>query len=293
MDCALALVTGGRPVKQVCDVLGVARSNLTIKLHRDESWQDGRGARQSDDSVLVAEIEQKIGRLPSYGYRRVWGLIRRAREQSQHPPVNAKRVYRVMRSHGLLLPCKPLRPQSQRRHDGTVAVATSNQRWCSDGFEFRCENGEPLRVTFALDCCDREAMSWAATTGGHSGDVVRNVMLAAVEHRFGQDLQTSQKVEWLSDNGSAYTAEQTVRFAAQIGLTPLTTPVCSPQSNGMAESFVKTMKRDYIAFMPKPDAITAVSNLEIAFEHYNEQHPHSALNYRSPREFRRKADLLT
>lgn len=26
-------------------------------------------------------------------------------------------------------------------------------------------------------------------------------------------------------------------------------PVCSPQSNGMAESFVKTMKRDYIAHM--------------------------------------------
>lgn len=33
----------------------------------------------------------------------------------------------------------------------------------------------------------------------------------------------------------------------------------------MAESFVKTMKRDYIAFMPKPDAMTAVRNLAIAF----------------------------
>jgi putative transposase len=71
----------------------------------------------------------------------------------------------------------------ERRHDGKVAVAKSNQRWCSDGFEFRCDNGELLRVTFALDCCDREAMSWAATTGGHSGDVVRDVMLAAVENR--------------------------------------------------------------------------------------------------------------
>jgi len=56
----------------------------------------------------------------------------------------------------------------------------------------------------------------------------------------------------------------------------LTTPVRSPQSNGMAESF-------------KPDRETALRNLAIAFEHYNEQHPHSALNYRSPREFRRLA----
>ena len=57
-------------------------------------------------------------------------------------------------------------PRSQRRHDGKVTVGKSNQRWCSDGFEFRCDNGEPLRVTFALDCGDREAMSWVARTRG-------------------------------------------------------------------------------------------------------------------------------
>ncbi|CBW74346.1 Transposase [Mycetohabitans rhizoxinica HKI 454] len=71
------------------------------------------------------------------------------------------------------------------------------------------------------------------------------------------------------------------------------TPVCSAQSNGMAESFVKTMMRDYVAFMPKPDTATAVPNLAIAFEHYNEKHPHSALKYRSPREFRRTMDSST
>lgn len=41
-------------------------------------------------------------------------------------------------------------PRPQRRHDGKVAVSKSNQRWCCDGFEFPCDNGEPLRVTFAL-----------------------------------------------------------------------------------------------------------------------------------------------
>jgi putative transposase len=44
---------------------------------------------------------------------------------------------------------------------------------------------------------------------------------------------------------------------------------------------------DYVAFMPKPNAATAVRDPAIAFEHYNEQHPHSALNYRLPRKFRR------
>jgi transposase InsO family protein len=49
---------------------------------------------------------------------------------------------------------------------------------------------------------DREAISWAATAVGHSGDVVRDVMLAAVEQRFGT-AQAAQPIEWLSDNGSA------------------------------------------------------------------------------------------
>jgi putative transposase len=62
-----------------------------------------------------------------------------------------------------------------------------------------------------------------------------------------------------------------------VGLEPKHTAVRSPESNGMAESFVKTMKRDYISIMPKPDGLTAVKNLAEAFEHYNEWHPHSAL----------------
>ncbi|WP_342310517.1 hypothetical protein [Burkholderia pyrrocinia] len=66
----------------------------------------------------------------------------------------------------------------------------SNVHWRSDGFEFRCDDGAPLRVIFALGCCDREAMSWAATTGGYTGDVVRDVMLQAVENRFHRALQT-------------------------------------------------------------------------------------------------------
>jgi putative transposase len=89
--------------------------------------------------------------------------------------VNAKRVYRVMRNYQLLLR-RPSRRHDTRRHDGRIAVEPSNNHWCSDGSEFRCDDGSPLRVTFALDCHDREAISWVATTGGHSRDVVRDVM---------------------------------------------------------------------------------------------------------------------
>ncbi|HFN4630781.1 integrase core domain-containing protein [Escherichia coli] len=85
-----------------------------------------------------------------------------------------------------------------------------------------------------------------------------------------------------------YRANETRQFARMLGLEPKNTAVRSPESNGIAESFVKTIKRDYISIMPKPDGLTAAKNLAEAFEHYNEWHPHSALGYRSPREYLRQ-----
>ncbi|HBC1649687.1 TPA: IS3-like element IS2 family transposase [Escherichia coli] len=287
VDSARALIARGWGVSLVSRCLRVSRAQLHVILRRTDDWKDGRRSRHSDDTDVLLRIHHVIGELPTYGYRRVWALLRRQAELDGMPAINAKRVYRIMRQNALLLERKPAVPPSKRAHTGRVAVKESNQRWCSDGFEFCCDNGERLRVTFALDCCDREALHWAVTTGGFNSETVQDVMLGAVERRFGNDLPSSP-VEWLTDNGSCYRANETRQFARMLGLEPKNTAVRSPESNGIAESFVKTIKRDYISIMPKPDGLTAAKNLAEAFEHYNEWHPHSALGYRSPREYLRQ-----
>ncbi|EIQ7135484.1 IS3 family transposase [Escherichia coli] len=287
VDSARALIARGWGVSLVSRCLRVSRAQLHVILRRTDDWKDGRRSRHSDDTDVLLRIHHVIGELPTYGYRRVWALLRRQAELDGMPAINAKRVYRIMRQNALLLERKPAVPPSKRAHTGRVAVKESNQRWCSDGFEFRCDNGEKLRVTFALDCCDREALHWAVTTGGFNSETVQDVMLGAVERRFGNELPASP-VEWLTDNGSCYRANETRQFARMLGLEPKSTAVRSPESNGIAESFVKTIKRDYISVMPKPDGLTAAKNLAEAFEHYNEWHPHSALGYRSPREYLRQ-----
>ncbi|EFF1909173.1 IS3 family transposase, partial [Escherichia coli] len=287
VDSARALIARGWGVSLVSRCLRVSRAQLHVILRRTDDWMDGRRSRHTDDTDVLLRIHHVIGELPTYGYRRVWALLRRQAELDGMPAINAKRVYRIMRQNALLLERKPAVPPSKRAHTGRVAVKESNQRWCSDGFEFRCDNGEKLRVTFALDCCDREALHWAVTTGGFNSETVQDVMLGAVERRFGNELPASP-VEWLTDNGSCYRANETRQFARMLGLEPKSTAVRSPESNGIAESFVKTIKRDYISVMPKPDGLTAAKNLAEAFEHYNEWHPHSALGYRSPREYLRQ-----
>ncbi|HDT7421923.1 TPA: IS3 family transposase, partial [Escherichia coli] len=276
LDSARALIARGWRVSLVSRCLRVSRAQLHVILRRTDDWKDGRRSRHSDDTDVLLRIHHVIGELPTYGYRRVWALLRRQAELDGMPAINAKRIYRIMRQNALLLERKPAVPPSKRAHTGRVAVKESNQRWCSDGFEFRCDNGEKLRVTFALDCCDREALHWAVTTGGFNSETVQDVMLGAVERRFGNELPASP-VEWLTDNGSCYRANETRQFARMLGLEPKSTAVRSPESNGIAESFVKTIKRDYISVMPKPDGLTAAKNLAEAFEHYNEWHPHSAL----------------
>ncbi|HHH6346255.1 IS3 family transposase [Escherichia coli] len=287
VDSARALIARGWGVSLVSRCLRVSRAQLHVILRRTDDWMDGRRSRHTYDTDVLLRIHHVIGELPTYGYRRVWALLRRQAELDGMPAINAKRVYRIMRQNALLLERKPAVPPSKRAHTGRVAVKESNQRWCSDGFEFRCDNGEKLRVTFALDCCDREALHWAVTTGGFNSETVQDVMLGAVERRFGNELPASP-VEWLTDNGSCYRANETRQFARMLGLEPKSTAVRSPESNGIAESFVKTIKRDYISVMPKPDGLTAAKNLAEAFEHYNEWHPHSALGYRSPREYLRQ-----
>ncbi|HCP1284957.1 TPA: IS3 family transposase [Escherichia coli] len=287
VDSARALIARGWGVSLVSRCLRVSRAQLHVILRRTDDWMDGRRSRHTDDTDVLLRIHHVIGELPTYGYRRVWALLRRQAELDGMPAINAKRVYRIMRQNALLLERKPAVPPSKRAHTGRVAVKESNQRWCSDGFEFRCDNGEKLRVTFALDCCDREALHWAVTTGGFNSETVQDVMLGAVERRFGNELPASP-VEWLTDNGSCYRANETRQFARMLGLEPKSTAVRIPESNGIAESFVKTIKRDYISVMPKPDGLTAAKNLAEAFEHYNEWHPHSALGYRSPREYLRQ-----
>lgn len=141
-------------------------------------------------------------------------------------------------------------------------------------------------MAFSLDCCDREVMRYVATTGGITAAMVQDLLVESLEYRFGQSEQVPHPLEWLTDNGSCYIAKETRAFAASLGFVVCTTPIRSPQSNGMAEALVKTIKRDYVYLNDLPDAKTVMAMLPVWFEDYNATHPHKGLKMKSPREYR-------
>jgi putative transposase len=286
MDSAVAVVTRrGFAVKRVAQTLGVSRSQLNERLKGARKLRSAY--RMAEDAELLAPLRTLVDERPTYGYRRITALLNRERLKSGLPRLNHKRIYRLMSQNGLLLQRYTGKPPG-RAHEGKIVTIRPNLRWTSDGFELACWNGEIVRVAFSLDTCDREVMAWCASTGGITGEMIRDLMVQSVEQRFGST-RVAHPVQWLSDNGSCYRARDTIDFADALGLVPCFTPVRSPQSNGMAEAFVKTFKRDYGYVHDRPDAQTVLSQLSAWFEDYNESHPHKALRMKSPREFIRSS----
>lgn len=233
-------------MKTVCRMMGLARSHLKQLLSRGDDWEDGRKHRTpSDDSILLADLRLEIAQLPSYGYRRACALVNRKRSSTDAARVNVKRVYRVIAQAGLLLPKAPRRRQSTRTHEDRVSVAQSDMRWCSDGLEIKCDSGQTVTATFMKDCCDREVIAWRAWEGkGLPGEPMREMLIEAVERCCGSvdAVPEQHQLELLSDNGGTYVAASTRQLARSLGLMPINTPVCSPQSNGNSGELCKHLQ---------------------------------------------------
>lgn len=56
----------------------------------------------------------------------------------------------------------------------------------------------------------------------------------------------------------------------------------------MAESFVKSFKRDYAFISQRPDAASVLRQIAGWFQDYNEVRPHKGLRLLSPRQFIRR-----
>lgn len=269
---------------RVCRVLKVSRSNQ----YANRKPRPARYQRKEDPIVLKSILEVTKDR-GTYGYPRVTALINRCRRLENQPKWNEKRVFRVMQINHLTLP-KSVTPPPKRPHLGQVITIKSNVRYCSDILEIRCWNGEKVFVAFSLDCHDREAMSYVAEKRPlFHGDIIK-LMDQTVTHRYGEFIEKiPHTIQWLSDQGPQYKALETVAYGEAWGFDVRTTPAYSPESNGIAEAFVKLLKRDYVYLHELWTAESVLRRLPEWFADYNRNHPHSGLQMKSPLEYREAA----
>jgi putative transposase len=266
---------------RVCQEMKVGRASLYWKK-KDLQLKRLRYLKSSDSEVLV-EINIILKIRPSYGHKRVTAMINKKRKNLELPRFNRKRIYRVMELHGLLLKKEIVLRDHQKT--GKIITLHSNTRWCSDGLEIKCFNGEKVYVAFALDCHDREALSYVASKSPLLATDIQDLMIQSVDARF-EGGKTLRDIQWLSDRGSIYRALDTKDLARNLGLVSCFTSAYSPQSNGMSEAFVGTLKRDYVYTNDCFDADTVLEMLPGWIKDYNEEAPHSGLGMMSPLEYK-------
>ena len=110
-DLARAIARGGRfRLKPIAEALDISRSNLSISLKAD------RGSRpeacdKPRDADALEEIKKVSDKRPTYGYLRVTAVLKREKKAKKESTINHKRVYRIMKNAGMILPKSGVRTE--------------------------------------------------------------------------------------------------------------------------------------------------------------------------------------
>lgn len=256
----------------VCRVIGKPRSWWYYR-------QRARRGRRFRRPELEAMIQHLLKGSPaSYGYRRIHALLKRRGVRC-----NPKTVWRVLQRRGWLSSSRTRRERPGRRHEGQVRVAEPNRRWASDITGIRAWDGRKGRLAIMIDCADRMVLAWRFAPRITATDLAE-MLREAVFRRFGEARAQAQEIEFLSDNGPEYTSHRFRPFVRALGLIPCHTPRRSPESNGVAEAFFGSFKRDYVYQACLETLEDVTRQMPAWIEHYNHQAPHSALGMQSPAE---------
>ena len=217
-----------------------------------------------------------------YGYRRLTVLLKRSGWM-----VNHKRVQRIRRQDNLLcVPKRAFRPTTtDSRHRFVVypnlarrlVPTTVNQLWIADITYVRLAE-EFVYLAVVLDAFSRRVIGWHLASHLQAG-----LALAALEMALSRREVVAGGLVHHSDRGVQYACGDYIQRLERAGLQPsMSRPGC-PWDNAMAESFMRTLKREEVDGRGYRDLTDATALIGSFLEQvYNRHRLHSALAYLAP-----------
>ena len=263
--------------RKVCRILRVPRAPK-----RAEAAKPTRPL----DELLVARVKELIHTYPTFGYRRVWAMLR----FRQGIRVNAKAVYRVLKQKRWFVHQRIWTPRP--RVQGRISIAErSDIRWATDITHVPCGRDGWAHLTVVIDCHDREVIGYEFALRGRAKEAERALEEACIS-RFGTLRPEGQTPLLRSDNGLVF---QSRRYRAacrdyrlrQEFITPYT-----PEQNGLVERFFRSLKEECAWQHNFSSFAEARYHLTRWIDWYNTGRPHQALGYRSPTEYRKEVSLV-
>lgn len=262
----------------ICRVLKVARST---------AYDRERDRAAFVDEVLAQRIKHLIDAEPYLGYRMVHARLRMA-----GVPVNRKAVQRIMQLRGWQCH-RRLRKRCSPRVDSSPSVTTaSNVRWAADATYVWTEYDGLIYVNVVLDCADRECIGRNISQRNDAKEAAW-ALEDALLRRFGTLPRGNAGVILRTDNALVYASELYRDLAKEYGLSQEFILPHTPEQNGVAESFMGTLKLECVWQQRFKTFDEAKAAIEAWIEHYNERRPHSRLGYLPPSEWRLRQTQIT
>ena len=229
------------------------------------------------DPSIKEMIKMIAAERPTYGYRRVWAVLR-----NDGVRVNSKTVESVLKENNLSLPYARHRGRTKTRN--LFHPTGPDQLWETDITYI--PTVQCLTYLMAIkDCFTKEWQGYNFSRSCLSSDAIRAVE-DAVLRAF--DGEVPDELVLRVDNGPQYISQQFRSAMNLLGIHIEYIQKHTPEDNGNIESFHASLKTDYVWPFEFSDYREASSAIELAFNDYNEKRPHSSIDYLPPREFRRK-----
>lgn len=269
----------------MCRVLEVSRAGFYLWLKRPAS-------RRSVENDRLLEVIRMIHRESRgvYGSPRVHAQLRGLAGR-----YGRKRIARLMRAHGIRGKQKRrFRATTDSQHafptsgnilDRKFDVAVANQAWVADITYIATREGW-LYLAAVMDLYSRRIVGWAMDSRICRHLVAKALFMACANRHPAPGLLHH------SDRGSQYASDDYQKLLKSRGM------VCSMSrrgncwDNAVMESFFGTLKTELIYHRTYETRSMAQSEIFDYIEvFYNRRRLHSALGYRSPADFERKAEV--
>ena len=239
-----------------------------------------RRSRRSVNPQLVARLRRLVRQHPTFGYRRLWALLR----YREGVPVNRKAVYRVLQQQRWMVHQRRVTPRP-RVHGRRSITARSDTRWAMDVTHIPCGDDGWAHLAAVIDCHDRELVGYEFALRGRAKEAER-ALEAACLRRFGTLRPPGRTPVIRSDNGLIFQSRRFRRACRQYRVRQEFVTPYTPEQNGLIERWFRSLKEECVwqhNFRSFAAAQRAISHW---IKWYNQARPHQALDYMSPVEYR-------
>ncbi|HAT6642384.1 TPA: IS3 family transposase [Corynebacterium striatum] len=231
-------------VKRMCHVLKLNRSSFYKWLNTREK----RRLKTCSDALIGARITTIFNDEHGlYGAKRIAASLN---DDKDFPPINHKKVARIMKAMGLKGFTKQRRCVTTRRKPGhrvmpdlvgrKFTADKPNQVYVGDITYLPCKGGKNMYLATVIDTYSRKLAGYALA------DHMRvSLVVDALAHAHGVRGSLDGAV-FHSDHGSVYTSQTFRSYCSSLGVRQSMGAVGTSADNALAESFNATLKREVL-----------------------------------------------